>query len=140
MSTSHIPALVRRLVRTRAAESCEYCLAPERLSFHSHQVDHIVAEKHGGETMEDNLALSCICCNQAKGSDLWSIDPITVQMIALFHPRRDRWADHFELRGCLIVPLTPVGRVTVKLLQINAPDRVVERGWLVAAEALRVPG
>jgi hypothetical protein len=50
---------------------------PEKLSLASHQVDHIIAEKHGGQTLAENLALSCSLCNQAKGSDIASIDPDT---------------------------------------------------------------
>jgi hypothetical protein len=48
MSTTHIPAELRRLVRERAAGNCEYCLIPESVAFATHAIDHIVAEKHGG--------------------------------------------------------------------------------------------
>lgn len=139
MSTAYVSAKLRRLVCSRAGERCEYCLAPEHLSFHSHQVDHVVAEKHGGLTEVGNLAFSCIFCNQAKGSDLASIDFASGLLVPLYNPRKERWTDHFELRGCLILPLTAIGRVTVKLLQINAPARVVERDWFIAAGEIRVP-
>jgi hypothetical protein len=104
---------------------------PEALTLAPHWVDHIVAEKHGGQTVEGNLALCCILCNQHKGSDLTSIDPLSGQITPLFHPRRDRWGDHFGLVGAIIEPLTPTGRVTVRLLQLNHPDRVEERGLVV---------
>jgi hypothetical protein len=90
-----------------------------------------VAEKHGGQTVEDNLALSCVLCNQHKGSDLASIDPVTGQLTPLFHPRRDRWDDHFRREGARLEPLTPAGRVTVRLLQLNHPHRVEERELLL---------
>jgi hypothetical protein len=114
-------------VRARAAECCEYCLVPEQLTLAAHWVDHVVAEKHGGQTEEGNLALSCVLCNQHKGSDLTSIDPQTGQIAPLFHPRRDRWLDHFRFAGARIEPLTPTGRVTVRLLQLNHSDRIEER-------------
>jgi hypothetical protein len=57
MSTTRVPAELRRLVRQRAADSCEYCLIPERATLATHAIDHIVAEKHGGITVADNLAL-----------------------------------------------------------------------------------
>ena len=41
MSQAHVPAALRRQVRERAGERCEYCLSPEALSFAPHQVDHI---------------------------------------------------------------------------------------------------
>ena len=89
MSSVHVPARVRRAVRVRAGGHCEYCLVPEQLSFHPHQVDHIVARKHGGANNAGNLALSCIACNQSKGADLSSLDPRTGELTAIFHPRRD---------------------------------------------------
>jgi len=66
MSTTYIPAELRRLVYERARGRCEYCLIPETVVLVSHQVDHIIAEKHGGLTEADNLALSC-ACNKHKG-------------------------------------------------------------------------
>ena len=127
---------LREEVSARAGRRCEYCLAPEALAFARHQVDHVIAEKHGGETALDNLALCCGLCNRRKGSDLSSLDPITGQVHALFHPRRDRWADHFELRGGEMLALTSAGRVTVKLLRLNRPDRIQERAALVASGRL----
>jgi 5-methylcytosine-specific restriction endonuclease McrA len=140
MSLTHIPVALRRLVRERAGERCEYCLIPEAVAFAAHWIDHIVAEKHGGQTDADNLALSCVLCNQHKGSDLSSIDPETGLIVALFHPRRDSWENHFQLEGGQIKALTDVGRVTVRLLQLNRADRVQERELLGAAGLLRGSG
>ena len=44
MSQTYVPAELRRLVRMRAGERCEYCLIPETTSFATHQVDHVIAE------------------------------------------------------------------------------------------------
>jgi hypothetical protein len=130
VAKQHVPAATRRVVRARAAGCCEYCLIPERLSLAAQWVDHVVAEKHGGRTEVDNLALSCALCNQRKGTDLTSIDPETGDVVLLFNPRRDRWADHFRLDEARIEPLTAVGRVTVRLLQLNAAERLQERALL----------
>ena len=140
MSTAHIPAELRRLVQARAGGRCEYCLAPVELGFHAHQIDHIIAQKHGGEAVAENLAMSCIACNQFKGSDLSSLDPANKELVALFHPRQQVWRDHFELRGLFIVLKTAVGRVTVNLLQFNAPERIIEREWFVAVGAFSESG
>src|SRR5439155_2268325 len=53
-----------------------------------------------------------------------SVDPLTHEIVSLFHPRLDRWAEHFRLDGPRIAGLTPRGRVTVFPLQLNAPERV----------------
>jgi 5-methylcytosine-specific restriction endonuclease McrA len=42
-----------------------------------HEIEHIIAEKHGGATQEANLALTCPDCNRFKGTDLGSLDPAT---------------------------------------------------------------
>jgi HNH endonuclease len=139
MSQTHIPAALRRLVRERSGDRCEYCLIPESATFAPHWIDHIVAEKHGGRTEADNLANSCVLCNQHKGSDLSSIDPESGETVVLFHPRRDRWTDHFQLLRGRIEPRTAIGRVTVRLLQLNHPDRVSEREQLAAAGLLSMP-
>jgi len=64
---------MRRRVIERAADCCEYCLIHQDLAASIHQVDHVIAEKHGGETKPDNLALSRMLCNRRKASDIGSI-------------------------------------------------------------------
>lgn len=128
---TYIPKELRRLIFERANGLCEYCLLPERLSIKPHEADHIHAEKHGGKTVEDNLCLSSYYCNPSEGSDIASIDPETGEGVFLFHPRRDNWKDHFRLEGPHIVPLTPKGRVTLFLLNINTPERLQERELLI---------
>jgi len=109
------------------------------MAFAAHEIDHIIAEKHGGPTEAENLALSCIICNKHKGSDLASIDPASNEITPLFHPRRDRWADHFSIDQALIVGRTATGRATVSLMRLNRQDRVAEREQLLAAGALPEP-
>lgn len=128
---SYIPEPLRRLILNRAGGSCEYCLLPGRYAVKQHQVDHIYAEKHGGETIEGNLCLCCVSCNLHKGTDLCSIDPLTGDIVPLFHPRRDTWAEHFQLNGAVIEPLTAKARVTVRLLWVNDPKQIRERIVLI---------
>ena len=96
----------RNIVQERARGCCEYCLVPEFRTFFPHEPDHIIAEQHGGEASLDNLALSCMQCNRAKGTNIASVDPDTRQAVFLFHPRRDVWAEHFKLEGARIVGLS----------------------------------
>lgn len=124
-----IPATLRAAIVERAGERCEYCHKPQ-ISFYPHEVDHVVAVKHGGETTLDNLAFACFQCNRYKGSDLASIDPQSGAITPLFNPRTQHWADHFRLDGATIVPLTSEGRATVFLLRLNDPERIQERAVL----------
>jgi HNH endonuclease len=121
---------VRDVVRRRAGGFCEYCLFPEEWSRLSHHVEHIVARQHGGDDDTENLALACHRCNLRKGPNLSGVDPATLLMTPLFHPRRDRWAAHFVRRGLRIEGLTPIGRATVQVLALNDERRIELRAAL----------
>jgi hypothetical protein len=131
MTRAYVPAALRRRVIERAGARCEYCRFPPDASLLAFEVEHIVAEKHGGATIADNLALACPYCNRYKGTDLGSLDPETGVLTPFFDPRAQDWHEHFGLDGALIVPQTPVGRVTVAILRLNHPDRVLERESLL---------
>lgn len=135
----YVSASLRQEVYNRAGGQCEYCLIPEIVSLVPHEVDHITARKHGGETETDNLALACSLCNKFKGTDLTSIDSESRAITPLFHPRHQRWTDHFRLEEAQVVPLTATGRVTVMLLQLNQPGRVAERELLLAVGSIQIP-
>jgi hypothetical protein len=122
-----------RLVRQRAGERCEYCHLPQSVSELTHPLDHIVARQHGGPSTPDNLALSCLRCNAHKGPNIAGIDPKNGQVVPLFHPRRDSWADHFEWLGATLIGRTPVGRVTIQVLAMNDPDALALREALIEA-------
>lgn len=127
MSETWVSARLRTLVAERADHRCEYCGIRETDTFLGCQVDHIISEKHGGLTTEDNLALACTVCNRAKGSDIAGVDQAG-SIAPLFHPRLDRWAEHFRREGRQIAGLTAKGRATARLLRFNAPERLDERG------------
>lgn len=125
-------AAIRRLVRQRAHERCEYCRLPQDavdLRFH---IEHIVAKQHGGTDDTDNLCLACDRCNLHKGPNLSSIDPDSGQIVELFHPRRDDWNARFESMGGWIIGITPTGRATAQLMQMNATRRRQLRERLIA--------
>src|SRR6185295_9935625 len=105
---SRIPAQLRRLVADRAEHLCEYCLVHQEDRGFSCQVDHIISEKHGGQTDANNLAYACAPCNRAKGSDVGSIVEGTGVLVRLYNPRVDIWSQHFKLDGIRIVPLSEI--------------------------------
>ncbi|WP_089934196.1 HNH endonuclease [Candidatus Entotheonella palauensis] len=127
---------LRRLVWQRADSICEYCRVPQPYDVLPFQIDHIIAEKHHGLTIEENLALSCYGCNAYKGPNIAGLDPATGQLTRLFHPRQDNWNDHFEWHGPLVVGRTAVGRVTIDVLRINLPERVEHRRQLITGGVL----
>lgn len=131
MTGMYVPSALRHTVEERAGGRCEYCLYPQQLSYLAFEVEHIIADKHGGTTTLDNLALACPYCNRYKGSDLGSLDPETGHLTSFFNPRTQDWNDHFRLDGARIIPLTPEGRVTVAILRLNHPERVLERQRLI---------
>ena len=128
-----IPLELRRLVAERAGYRCEYCLFPQAVALHRHEPDHIVPLQHGGVTDPANLALACLRCNRYKGPNIGSFDPLTGQLVPLFHPRLQVWDQHFQIVDAEIIPLTAEGRVTARVLRFNDPDRLTERQRLIAA-------
>ena len=138
MSHTYIPTQLRKLITNRANDCCEYCLQPESMSFVSHQADHIISEKHGGDTTAENLAFACSLCNKYKGSDIATLDKETDKITALFNPREDEWNKHFQLSkdGALSSP-TAIGRGTIKLLRLNRPERIEERKLLLANSLIK---
>lgn len=128
----------REQVRQRSRFCCEYCLLPEAatpiMPFH---VEHIIAKQHMVDDSLDNLALACDRCNAFKGPNLSSIDPLTNKIVNLFNPRLDVWGEHFRFDGLVIVGLTPKGRATAQLLQMNAIRRLeLRQSWLASGGEL----
>jgi hypothetical protein len=116
----------------RAKGNCEYCRVPERRSSIPFEIDHVIAEQHGGPTVGSNLALACFACNHHKGPNLAGIDPKTGRRAWLFHPSRHKWQRHFRWDGAVLVGRTPIGRATVAVLRINLPHRVAQRAALIS--------
>jgi len=117
-------------VRRRAGEACEYCRMPQALYEGPFEIEHVVARQHHGTTLLENLALACPRCNRFKGPNLAGIDAQTGRTVRLFHPRKDRWNEHFAWRGAELVGLTATGRVTISVLMMNDAEYVRLRGEL----------
>lgn len=115
-------------VRERAGNACEYCRLPQDDSpLAVLHIEHIIPKIHGGTDDLDNLALACIDCNLHKGPNLTGIDPGTGTVTELFHPRRHVWDDHFMWSGIYLVGSTPIGRTTIRVLNMNSEDQLAVR-------------
>ena len=69
----------------------------------------------------DNLAFSCQGCNAAKHTKISGYDPFTKQTVLLYHPRQERWQKHFAWSEDFlrVIGLTPTGRASIYVLQLN---------------------
>jgi hypothetical protein len=129
---SDVSPQLRGDVARRARHRCEYCLIREDDAAFPHQIDHVISRKHGGSSVADNLAYACVICNRFKGSDIASIDPTTGRTVRLFHPRHDIWTDHFRLDAASIESRTEIGAATIRIMQLNRVESVMERRLLQA--------
>ena len=120
------------LVWERARRCCESCRMPQIYDELPFEIDHVVAEQHGGKTVASNLALACFADNHHKGPNLAGIDAKTRRRTWLFNPRRHKWARHFRWDGPILVGRTAVGRATIAVLRINLSHRVRHRAQLIA--------
>jgi len=131
MTSNLISSSLRQLVIERSQSCCEYCLIHQNFSLYSHEIDHIIAVKHGGKTSPENLALSCLPCNRHKGSDFATLEPNTGEIIPLFNPRLQIWDENFILKNAEIIGITSIGQATSRLLMFNSSNRVRSRQLLI---------
>ncbi len=126
MPEQRVTAAQRRAVFARAEGCCEYCQSQARFATQSFAAEHIIPRFAGGQTTEDNLALSCLGCNSHKHTKTHALDPETGHEIPLFHPRRQTWSDHFAWNDDFtqIIGRTPVGRATIEALRLNRPELI----------------
>jgi hypothetical protein len=135
MSPTNVPVPVRQRVREAARDRCGYCLSPQQYVMGTLEIEHIIPRSQGGSDDESNLWLSCSLCNRYKGTQITGVDPASGATVALFNPRIQVWAEHFQwsVDGTRIIGLTPIGRATVEVLQLNNEVAVeVRRNWVLA--------
>jgi len=125
--SSYVSTEIRRLISERAGCICKYCLIAEEDSYYRHEIEHIISIKHGGLSELENLALACVFCNRNKGSDIASVGSSSSGLIRFYNPRTDVWSENFRLDGMVILPLTDIAEVTIRILQMNHEDQILER-------------
>lgn len=137
MTRSRIPQPLRRRILADSSGRCAYCHTLTAITGARFVIDHIIPEASGGQAVWENLCVSCHSCNEFKGARSNARDPLTDKLVPLFHPRRQRWRRHFRWSedGTVILGLTPVGRATIAVLQMNHPAIIAARrrwvgvGW-----------
>ena len=129
-----IAAALRRQVLTLDRQRCAYCRSPLIVGIPM-VVEHITPLVAGGSSTLDNLCLSCYRCNEFKGPRTEGVDPRDGQRTPLFHPRHQRWSEHFAWSedGRLVLGLSACGYATIAVLRLNNEWIVQARGiWIVA--------
>jgi 5-methylcytosine-specific restriction endonuclease McrA len=137
MAPKAIPRAVRRGVRERALDRCEYCLHPAAYSTAPYVCEHFVPRSAGGGDTADELAWSCPGCNSHKYAKTLGTDPLTGRRVRIFNPRRQLWQAHFQWSSdrLLIVGHTATGRATVEALRLNRLELVnLRQALLIAGE------
>ena len=127
------PLKIRHQVMQRARELCEYCYSQQRYCPSPFACDHIVPVSLGGATSLTNLALACNGCNGKKGNKVSAPDPLTAIVVPLYHPRHDRWDEHFRWSNDFqrLVGTSATGRATVEQLALNRSNVVNLRRLLI---------
>lgn len=124
----YIPDALRALVAQRANHRCEYCCLPADKSYFAFHIDHIVSLKHGGETEANNLAYTCAICNLNKGSDVATFLDDRKTAVRFYNPRIEQWREHFRIESTgLLSAQTDIAAATIKVLDLNHPDAIIER-------------
>jgi len=86
------PTLSQRSEVVRLANKrCEYCYSPQDFSTQPSTIDHITPRVAGGATVVPDLALACQVCNGYKYTKTKATDPVSREIVPLFHPRKHRW-------------------------------------------------
>lgn len=100
-------------------------------------LDHIQPRSKGGSTNFENVCLACRSCNEFKSDSTEAEDPLIGEIVPLFNPPTQMWADHFtwSLDKTRVEGLTAIGRATIAALRMNHPIIVAARyrcpisGW-----------
>jgi len=95
----------------------------ESLQGATFHVEHVIPRSKGGESTLTNLALACPRCNLHKADKTTAPDPLTGEQVALFHPLRLQWSEHFRFKGHEVEGLTAIARATAVLLDLNHSRR-----------------
>ena len=133
----YIAVELQRRIRERFANCCAYCRTAEELTVAIFEFEHILPRSAGGPTASDNLCLACPTCNRYKSDLVSAPDPVTRDEVALFHPHRNRWLEHFSWNedATELVGLTPTGRATSAALRMTRPQLIrVRQLWVAMNE------
>jgi len=129
------PNKLKDLILKRANGLCEYCKSPANISPQPFAIEHIIPKSKNGETIEENLALSCQGCNNYKYNKTSGLDNLTGETVNLFNPRKQEWNENFKWSDDVLemIGITSIGRVTIDELKLNRIELQNLRNLLATA-------
>jgi hypothetical protein len=144
VNPGEIPSDLRKQIIERDEGRCQFCRLSQDGQSGRFHIDHVIPRGAGGVTEASNLVLACVHCNLRKATKLMGVDQMSGTSVALFHPLRQQWNEHFIMRvDGTCVGVTPAGRATVAALCMNDEIALVARrmqifyGLLSATEQQR---
>lgn len=111
---------------------CSYCRLPfgrNTLGSRGFEVDHIKPQSLYPKlaSVVTNLAWACVRCNGKKSDHVDGFDPETRKFLPLFHPKKERWEQHFSGRSDgKVHGVTSTGRATGERLELNTEPILLE--------------
>ena len=128
----YITAKIKKEVAKRARFLCEYCKCPQAYAPGPFGIEHIIPISQNGNSDLMNLTFACNGCNGYKYNKIKGLDIVSDTMVSLYHPRMDKWSDHFKWssNNLLILGFTAKGRATIDLLKLNREELLNIRGLL----------
>lgn len=123
---------LRQTITNRAKRHCEYCLMPLDFSHDPFEAEHNIPISKSGKTESNNLAFACRGCNLHKSDKILGFDSVSDEIVRLFNPRKDAWNENFgwAKNFTVIIGLTPIGRATVEVLNLNRQGLLNQREML----------
>ena len=95
-----IPTPLRQFVRQRAGGCCEYCLVPESHNPCASRSRSRCCSANTAAPRKKTILRCAAPCATSIRELIWPRShPDTGDIMRLYHPRHDRWSDHFEIEG-----------------------------------------
>ena len=132
---------LRREYHRRALGLCEYCHTAEQWQYVPLPWITSCGYRRVAPNTPRQSGAGLFSLQSAQGRSPAGNRPKDAKLVALFHPRRHRWDEHFiwSADGLRIVGLTAIGRATIAALDLNRQRVVHIRAANIAVDRIPPP-